>query len=74
MVISGEELPLDLDIKSKAMKNVIIRIFKYSQGLKIDESKKFLASCLSHSIHRFTKGFKKHVKFENTEELLCVNK
>jgi hypothetical protein len=46
------------------------RIFKYSNGTNEEHSTKhqsFLSSCVSHTMHRFTRGLKRQVKFQNTE-------
>jgi hypothetical protein len=47
------------------------RIFNYAIK-KSDETvsfrvKSFLSSCVSHTMHRFTRGLKKHVRFFNYE-------
>ena len=45
------------------------RLFNYA-SLKANDSsrvKSFLSSCVSHTMHRFTRGLKKHVKFFNNE-------
>ena len=47
------------------------RIFKYSElddnDVDNEKQKGFLASCISHSTHRFTVGLKRYVKFSNRE-------
>jgi hypothetical protein len=55
------------NLNLETVEEYAVRIYKYSKGLFVDESKSFLASCLSHTMHRFTRGLKKHVKFEDSE-------
>ena len=45
------------------------RIYKYSTDKEVDQTRQkgFLASCISHSTHRHTKGLKRYVKFSETE-------
>ena len=45
------------------------RIFKYSSDKEVDptQHKGFLASCISHSSHRYAKGLKRYVKFSDRE-------
>jgi hypothetical protein len=47
------------------------RIFRYAnmKEEEVDQMKQkgFLASCISHSTHRFTKGLKKYVTFSDRE-------
>ena len=47
------------------------RIFQYAEMKEeeVDSSKQkgFLASCISHSTHRFTRGLKRYVKFSDKE-------
>ena len=42
------------------------RIYKYAKKEQAPESKtkSFLASCCSHTVHRFTRGRKRQVKFD----------
>ena len=46
------------------------RIYKYASEAACDNVplvKSFLSSCVSHTMHRFTRGFKRQVKFINYE-------
>ena len=43
------------------------RIFDYASRTSNDFSKSFLASCCSHTMHRFTRGLKRQVKFLDKE-------
>ena len=45
------------------------RIYKYSTDKDVDpqRQKGFLASCISHSTHRYTRGLKRYVKFSDIE-------
>ena len=45
------------------------RIFKYSSDKEVDstQQKGFLASCISHSSHRYARGLKRYVKFYDKE-------
>jgi hypothetical protein len=47
------------------------RIFTYyeiaDKDVDIEKQKGFLASCISHSTHRFTMGLKRYVKFSSKE-------
>ena len=43
------------------------RIFNYSNSTETEFSKSYLASCCSHTMHRFSRGLKKHVKFLDKE-------
>ena len=56
------------------------RIYKYSKKEKEDKdnkTKSFLASCCSHTMHRFTRGLKRQVKFSDNEHkifgVLCFS-
>ncbi len=46
-----------------------VRIFKYASDNNMDQARflSFLSSCVSHTMNRFTKGLKRHVKFLDTE-------
>lgn len=48
------------------------RIFKYSSDKEVDstQQKGFLASCISHSSHRYARGLKRYVKFYDKEHKL----
>lgn len=50
------------------------RINKYSTDEDVNplEQKGFLASCISHSTHRFTRGLKRYVKFADKEHKVFV--
>ena len=50
------------------------RIYKYctDEDLNPLEQKGFLASCISHSTHRFTRGLKRYVKFADKEQKVFV--
>ena len=43
------------------------RIFEYSQSTTDEFTKTFLSSCCSHSMHRFSRGLKRDVKFLEKE-------
>ena len=43
------------------------RIFDYASNTTNDNLKSFLASCCSHTMHRFTRNLKKQVKFNEKE-------
>ena len=43
------------------------RIYNYASKSSDEFSKSFLASCCSHTMHRFTKGVKRQVKFLDKE-------
>ena len=55
------------------------RIYKYAKKEQAPDSKtkSFLASCCSHTMHRFTRGLKRQVKFEDNEHktfaVLCFS-
>ena len=53
------------------------RIFEYASRKNDDFSISFLASCCSHTMHRFTKGIKRNVKFDDKEcrtfAILCFS-
>jgi hypothetical protein len=50
------------------------RIYKYASDKEVNavNQKGFLASCISHSTHRFTKGLKRYVKFSEKEHKIFV--
>ena len=54
----------------ETIEDYAIRIYKYANQTTNEETtilKSFLSSCVSHTMHRFTRGLKKQVKFLNTE-------
>ena len=46
------------------------RIYAYSKSTSLSDefSKSILSSCCSHTMHRFTRGMKRHVVFLNKEQ------
>ena len=53
------------------------RIYEYSKVTTVDFVKSFLASCCSHTMHRFTRALKRQVKFLEKEHrtfaVLCFS-
>ena len=43
------------------------RIYEYSKSTTSEFTKSFLASCCSHTMHRFSRGLKRQVKFSDKE-------
>ena len=54
-----------------------VRIYKYSKLETSEFTKSFLASCCSHTMHRFTRALKRQVKFFDKEHrtfaVLCFS-
>ena len=52
------------------MEQYAYRIFNYaskSNDEELSKQKSYLSSCVSHTMHRFTRGLKRQVKFINSE-------
>ena len=50
------------------------RMYKYATEKEVNpiNEKAFLASCISHSTHRFTRGLKRYVKFSDKDHKIFV--